>query len=239
MSSIVGPIRYTKLGRVTTLPITDVHFGPKPSLTGFLQNLLPENVSSQVDTSLARINPTVESMRQGFEDLAISAARARKPADPNIPLGFLDKVKEFIHFHAPKVNMGLLSDMLSRAKGPLLATLGVAAAAGLAYLAYKIYKNRHEIPGAVNKLMEDIRSAAPDLLKVQGWAESIRKNISDTLHEYADDPSKLVNKLAQLKNTILGHQTSIAPVGQGINIIVAMKAKKRPHKGAGIRVPII
>lgn len=223
----MNPVRYTKLGRMTTLPITDVHFGQKPGhmVQSFLQNLLPSPEG-------LRNNPTVESMRQGIEDLAIVASRARKSADPDVPLSFIDKVREFIHFNAPKVDLGEISEMLGRAKLPLLAVLGVTAAAGIAYLAYKAYHNRGNIGAIVSKLMDDIKATAPDVMKVPGWFESVRTHISDAVNSLADSPAKLINKLAKIKEEMINHQSQIAPAGSGINLC----AKR--HSGKGIRSPI-
>lgn len=221
-------LRLTKLGRVTSLPIADVHFGQHPSMRTFLSNMIP--------TVPPAASSAIDSLRQGVEDLAIVASRARKPADPNVPLGLIDKVREFIHFNAPKVNLSAITDILSKVKTPLIATLGIAFVAGISYIAYKIYTNRESIKHGIDQIMKDITSTAPDLLKVPGWAQSIYDTVSNYVHQYSHEPSKLISKIMEVKDMIIKHQSTINPanVGSGINMIKHM----RSHHGGGIKAPI-
>jgi hypothetical protein len=218
----VKTLRLTKLGRVTSLPIADVHFGQHPSMRTFLSNMIPD----------IKAPAAIESLRQGVEDLAITASRARKSADPTVPLGMIDKVREFIHFNAPKVNLSAITDILSKVKTPLLATLGIAFVAGISYIAYKVYTNRESIKHAVEQIVKDIKDTAPDLFKVPGWAQSIYDTVSDYVHKYAQEPSKLISKIAEIKDTIMSHQSTINPanMGSGINMIKHMKSRRASGK---------
>lgn len=215
---------------MTTLPIADVHYGIRPSVSGFLTNLI---AASPIASAL---NPTAVSaaVREGLEDLSIAASRARKPAEGT--LSFLDRVREFIHFNAPKAPLSSIMSTLSHAKMPILVSLGVAAAGGLAYLAYKVYQNRDEIPSAINKIMEDIRETVPDLVQVQGWAQSIRNEVTSIVDKFADAPSKLISKIAELKATVMNHQSTINPenMGGGVNMITSFGKPQR--SGQGIKV---
>ncbi len=190
-----------------------------------------------------------------LSDLFTAASRARKPASGE-PLSVLSRIKEFFVFNAPHVNIPTerLAELVSKVKMPLIAALGVAAVAGIAFLVYKLYKHFNERSPEqlkqrreklINDFMMDIKAVAPDLVKVEGWFQSIEREVLAALD--TDDEAEIVARLAKIKEAAIEHQANTAgkdSVGGGIDFFARERSRKRPqrpvrpnvHAGDGIRV---
>jgi hypothetical protein len=144
-------------------------------------------------------------------------------------LTFAQKVSEFIARNAPKVEPGAVMDILQKAKTPLLVTLGVTAAAGLIYLAYKLYKHFTEKSAreTVETIMADLRNVAPDIFNVPGWEAQVE---TDVMNAVTSGPENMVNEIARIKATLIDKQQKTNPrgMGAGINMFPGT------HCGAGV-----
>lgn len=133
-----------------------------------------------------------------------------------------------------------IRDIAAKLKLPAIATVGVAAAAGLAYLVYKVYTNRESISDAVKKFVEDMKSVAPDLTKIPGWIDSIKTEVLNAFN--SDNPASALEKLVRIKDAILGHQKSMnhTNIGSGINFFEdCMEANHRvSNNGSGIKMAV-
>jgi hypothetical protein len=178
-------------------------------------------------------------IQEGIAPFFSQASRARKSADPG---GFSvpDRIREFFFQNAPNIardiDMDKIGEIAGKVKMPLLVTVGIAAAAGLAYLVYKLYTNRASIASTIDNVMQDLKSIAPDLTKVEGWAENIKKEVTDALS--TDSPATALEKLVKIKDAVMGHQKSITGnVGSGIDFLREHRARARV-RGAGIKTPM-
>lgn len=142
----------------------------------------------------------------------------RKSADGEA-LSFIDRIKEFIHFKKPNIDLPPVGEMLQKLKVPGLVILGVSFIAGLIYLAYKLYKNysAQKAEDTINKIMADLVETAPDLMKLPGWSEKIRAEV-----EYAvtsGSENSMVEEIARIKTSVIDKQKSMgAKVGSGIDL---------------------
>lgn len=163
----------------------------------------------------------------------------RKSVD-GAPLGFLDRIKEFIHFKKPNIDLSQIKDIAQKLKIPGLVILGVSFIAGLIYLAYKLYK--HFTPEKVNEtidsIMADFMETAPQLMQIPGWAEKIREEVR--LAVESGDQSKMVEEIARIKTSIIEKQESLGEnVGKGIDLF-----RRRPltyrniARGRGAIMPL-
>ncbi len=148
--------------------------------------------------------------------------------------GVADRIGEYISTNFPNlgVNAATIGTIASKLKMPLVAAVGVAAAAGLAYLVYKLYTNRETIPETIRTFMNDVKSTAPDLSKIPGWFESIKNEVSNAVS--GKSPATILERLVKIKNAVLGHQTTIAPAGGSINYFSPTPARS----GGGLKVPL-
>lgn len=188
--------------------------------------------------SLGPISALMGSLGSFFRDTGTQMARARKTADGE-PFGIVDRVREFINMNAPGITLddaasGLtLAQLLSKVKGPATAVLGAAALATIAFLVYKLYTNRASIAETVDRFMADLRSTAPDLIKVPGWLDSMRRSVATALK--SDSPAAAVSALADMKGDVIERQESIAPdrVGSGIDVFRDEVDLRGPPGGYG------
>lgn len=207
---------------------------------GPMSTSIPGLISSKFGEIKSAISPL-------FSTTVSNVSRARKSADPE---GFSvpDRIREFFFQNAPTIaanmDMDKIGEITSKLKMPLVVTIGIAAAAGLAYLVYKLYTNRATIAETVDNIMKDLKSVAPDLTKVEGWAESIKKEVSDALS--GNSPDSALEKLAKIKDAVMGHQKSMTgAVGSGINFLREPRRVRGPNapyagrrRGAGLKVPL-
>ncbi len=189
----------------------------------------------------------VNDIRDRFASMFTQASRARKSADPE---GFSvpDRIREFFFQNAPSIASGIdmekIGEMVKGLKLPLLVAVGVAAAAGIAYLVYKLYTNRATIAESVDSVMNDLKSVAPDLTKIDGWADSIKKEVTDAFA--SGNPNTAFERLVKIKDAVMGHQHSISGhVGSGINHLVRQNSTRRYYqprrlqgRGAGLKSPM-
>lgn len=157
--------------------------------------------------------------------------------------GIVDTIGEFISkkFPGQNINASDVANLASKLKVPLVAAVGIAAAAGLTYLVYKMYKNRATISETASKFLSDVKATAPDLSRVPGWLDSIKHEVGEALR--SDNPASIVERLVGIKNAVLGHQNTIAPAGAGIDFFIDMEPRYRTprpdiHIGGGLKVPI-
>lgn len=191
-----------------------------------------------------------------FTDFTTAASRARKPAGDE-PLSVFDRVKEFFVFNGPRIDLETLQQLMSKVKMPLLIALGVAAAAAVAYGVYRLYKHfstakteeerQQAEENALETFVKDVRSVAPDLMKIEGWEASLRAEAEKAILEHSD-PASLVEKLTKIKAAAKEHQESINPanVGSGLGLMEIKAMTRRPGKqqkhkkvGRGARVPMM
>lgn len=202
----------------------------------------------------ARLGPV---RNVGFADKMSTVFRAfsdggtRKTAD-GAPPSILEKIREFITQNVPKFSgdTQFVSDLVQKLKVPAIAALGIAFVGGLAYLAYRLYKHHTQknVDSTVSAVMADIQSTTPDLLKIPGWADTIRAEVTAAASA-GGDPAAFVEKIAAIKSAVIAHQKSINPsrVGSGFNMISFRispglrghrRAQQRSGTGGGIKVPI-
>jgi len=180
------------------------------------------------------------AIKEGMAPFFTQASRARKSADPE---GFSvpDRIREFFFQNVPNLaanmDMDKISEISSKLKMPLLVTVGIAAAAGLAYLVYKLYTNRSSIATTVDNVMTDLKSIAPNLTKVEGWFDTIKKEVTDALS--TDSPASALERLVKIKDAVIGHQKTITgTVGSGINFLHDARPRHTRGRGAGLRTPM-
>lgn len=186
------------------------------------------------------LNSKWNAFKEGLSPLFANASRARKSADPeghSVP----DRIREFFFQNAPtiasNIDMDTIGEITSKLKMPLLVTVGIAAAAGLAYLVYKLYTNRASIASTIDNVMQDLKSVAPDLTKVEGWADNIKQEVTSALS--SDSPATALEKLVKIKDAVMGHQKSISGhVGSGINHLRERPSRHPRGRGAGLKTPM-
>lgn len=198
---------------------------PGPSLGSVLSQPSPPPVSSL---------PTFKNILTGLGDKISSAFATRKSASGDA-LSFVEKVGEFIARNVPSIDPITVMNLMSAAKVPALAALGVAAAAGIVYMAYRLYKHFTE-KGAretIETIMKDLRDTAPDVFNVPGWAEQIEEDVTTAV---GAGPEEMINKIAQIKNTLIEKQRATAPknIGAGLNVFGALPYPVQ-MKGTSVR----
>ena len=188
----------------------------------------PGAVSSVQPAAGNHIVSSLGALGNRLSDAAASAFATRKSADGG-PLSFISKVCEFIARNGPDIDLSFIVNALAGLKTPILITLGVAAVAGLVYLAWKLYK--HFTAGgaasATKTIMEDLQSIAPDLFGVPGMPEAIADQVSAAVQA---GPTEMVREVAEIKADVMQKQHKIDPgrAGSGINYF------GERHRGAGM-----
>lgn len=184
---------------------------------------------SKVVSSLSAL----KGLLSGVSESAASAMQHRRAAD-DMPLSFFERVNEFIARNAPNIEPGAVMDTLSKAKVPILVTLGVAAAAGLGYLAYRLYKHftAKSAQETITTIMEDFRSVAPSIFEVSGWPEQIKADVTAAVNA---GPEEMVKRVAEIKATLISKQQKTDPKrgGGGINVFQRLPPFAQ-MKGTGI-----
>lgn len=170
-----------------------------------------------------------------FPTLAQSNTPARSDT------GILDSVISMISSRASDISMADITTLAAKLKMPVLIILGIAAAAAIIYLVYKVYTNREPIGRAINEFIEDIKRIAPDLTRIPGWLESIKHKITNAFQ--SKNPASAVSELAGVKAAVIEHQKTIGPVGSGIDFFDSLGChpKQLPahsRRGAGLKVPM-
>lgn len=206
---------------------------PGPSI-GSLPIGGPSNAVSAIDGLKGMLSGAADKIAR----FASGTDFARKSASGEA-LSFTEKVGEFIARNAPHIEPGAVAELLMKAKTPLLITLGVTAAAGLVYLAYKLYKHFTEKSAreTVETIMADLRNVAPDILTVPGWEDQVKEDVWKAVNSGANN---MVNEVARIKATLLDKQQKTNPKGMGAGInmfkhtpIPRIRATPR-GKGAGM-----
>jgi len=163
----------------------------------------------------------------------------RKSADGG-PLSVLDRIKEFIHFKKPDIDMGSVGDILQKLKVPGLVLLGVAFVGGLIYLAYKLYRNWSDkkAEDTINTIMKDFANTAPELLEVPGWQEKVRNEVADAV--YSGNEQTMVESITKIKSAIVEKQQSLGKkVGAGIDLFLEDMPTLKARVGRGAIMPIL
>jgi|ERR1700744_1674967 len=160
--------------------------------------------------------PQLQDARESVE----SIFAARKSASGG-PLTVAERVGEFIARNKPNLNIdtSAIASIASKLKVPGLALLGVAFVAGVSYLAYKLYRKWSDsnAEAAINKIMEDLKSTAPDLFKIPGWADQVRNEVIEAVSSGND--VAMTEKILQIKTAVVEKQNSMGkPVGAGIDL---------------------
>lgn len=144
-----------------------------------------------------------------------------------------DNIREFFVMNAPDVDPVTVAQIIGQLKGPALIVVGVAAAIAIIYLVYKVWTNREPIKKAVSEMYEDIKSVAPDLSAIPGWADAIKAAIGEAFS--AGSPSAIVKKLIDLKASVIKHQETINPANVGSGLL---PLPGQHGRGYGLKVPI-
>lgn len=176
----------------------------------------------------------IRSHLPSLPNIFVDPGRARKTASGEaFEVG--ERIQEFVAQNLPKLDISpaAIAGLASKLKMPLIAAVGVAAVAGLAYLVYKLYTNRASISETISTVMSDLKNIAPDLTRIPGWLDSIKKEVSDA---FSGDAPSALKKLIKIKDAVLDHQKSINPsgVGAGINMF-GQSAPRHRHRGAGLK----
>lgn len=196
--------------------------------------------------------PNIEprnSMLDSLTDRFKSMFATRKSASGG-PLTIAERVGEFIARNKPNIdiNMSDLVATLSNLKVPALAIVGIAFVSGLAYLAYKLYKNwsAGKAEETVNKIMKDFEESTPNLLEVPGWYDKVRNEVVDAVN--SGDEKEMVERIASIKNSLIEKQQSMGGhIGGGIDLfdsyangrgLVPMKIYEPIAYGAGVVMPM-
>jgi hypothetical protein len=142
-------------------------------------------------------------------------------------------IQSFLASKISSVDAASVASLAGTLKVPLLIALGIAAAAALAYLVYLVYTHREPIGNAINKVIADLKSIAPDLTAIPGWLDNIKREVADAFS--SSNPATALEKLAKIKKAVLGHQVGINPsnVGSGIDLF-----GHHSHMGGGLKVPM-
>jgi hypothetical protein len=159
-------------------------------------------------------------------------------------------VKEFItRAVGHEIDTSFILDALRSVKTPLIVTIGIAAVAGLVYLAYKLYKNWNPslVKNTLETIMADIRDIAPSIVGVPGWLEEIRARVSGIISGSKDDPAAMVSQLAEMRADLMDKQARTNPkaAGSGIDMVGRSayenrhirgkdRSKRRAHRGGGL-----
>ena len=197
--------------------------------------------AAQTSTSIpGLLRSKFNEVRNSLSPIVNQASRARKSADPE---GFSagERIREFIFQNAPKIaqdmDMEKLGEIASKLKMPLVVAVGVAAAAGFAYLIYKLYTNRATIAETIDNIMADLKSIAPDLSKIEGWAEHVKKEVSEALSSHSADTA--LERIVKIKDAVLNHQVNTSGrVGHGINFLQQSQRRPVRGRGAGLKTPM-
>lgn len=157
------------------------------------------------------------------------------------PLTIAQRISEFIHFNKPNISLDMDSFIatLQRLKVPGLAILGVAFVAGVAYLAYRLYKNWNEKKAAetVNKIMKDFEESTPELLQLPGWYEQVKNEVVAAVNSGSD--TQMVELIAKIKTALVEKQQSMGKqVGSGIDLFEDHIPIRRRYHGAGVIMPL-
>jgi len=190
----------------------------------------PSPVSSVPIGSSNNIISSLAGLTSSLGEKISSAFATRKSASGDA-LGFAERVGEFISRNVPSIEPGVVMDLMLRAQTPLLIALGVTAAAGIVYLAYRLYKHFTEknAKDTINTIMEDLRNIAPDVFKVEGWSEQIEADVADAV---TAGPEEMIKRIAEIKTKIFEKQHATDPkkIGGGINVF----RKSSNARGAGL-----
>jgi hypothetical protein len=166
------------------------------------------------------------------------------PSEAIDPSTIVGKVQNLLLPLVGYVDSGVLRQMLSKMKVPLIAAVGIASVAGLAYLAYRLWESRQEHSGVTQQekttaqiFMEDLRKSAPDLFKIEGWQDTVARHVTEIIR--TADAADLVAKLAKLKEEVLEQQSKIGPPQHGGGFMLKRLTSVRRHgHGGGIAAPL-
>ena len=186
----------------------------------------PRPVSSVPSFNPTPIIGSLGGLGNRLKEVVGSAFATRKSADDG-PLSFVSRVREFIARNGPDIDLSFVINALAGLKTPVMVTLGVAAVAGLVYLAWKLYK--HFTTGgaanAVDTIMADLKSLAPDLFEVPGMEDSVEDKVANAVES---GPEEMVKQVAEIRADVMAnqHKTNPARVGSGIDYFRAHGRKR-------------
>lgn len=149
----------------------------------------------------------------------------------------LGKVQSALLPHIGYIDKTVLMTYLQRLKLPLVAIVGVAAVAGLAYLAYRLWNARRNHQGAAEEhkaasmITKDFEDSVPDLIAA-GWGDTIKQGVADIVHSAPE--SEFVDRLARFKAELMEKQAKIAEVPHGGSLLNLISRRA----GGGIAVPL-
>jgi hypothetical protein len=153
------------------------------------------------------------------------------------PLSIAQRIAEFIHFKKPNIDLGSMYPLLQKLKVPGLVLVGIAFISGLAYMAYKLYKNWSEKKAneTVDKIMKDFTDSTPELLHLPGWYDQVKNAVSEAV--YSKNDTYMVEQITKIKTSIVEKQQSMGhPIGSGIDFFG--KCRGCSKTGGGIVMPI-
>lgn len=163
-----------------------------------------------------------------------AASHARKPADGE-SLSIASYIKEFITRAAgSEIDSNFILNAVKSIKGPVLAVLGVAAVAGLIYLAYKLYTNWNPaaVQQTIDTIIADLKSIAPSIVAVPGWLNEIRERVVRIVSsDSQQSPIAMVSELADIKADLIDKQKKADPkvAGAGIDMF-GRNSQSTPHR---------
>lgn len=137
------------------------------------------------------------------------------------------------------VDKTILLNYAKKFKLPLAATVGIATVAGLAYLAYRIWKSRQNGDGETEKenslsaIMSDIKAAIPDIVNIPGWETTVAEKVYDILSN--SDHVDIPVRISELKSQLMNKQAEISPppnIGEGL--LLREIARSHTIHGKGI-----
>lgn len=173
-----------------------------------------------------------ESRLEAIKSWLPSLRGSRKSASGDAASA-LELIKEFFTMNAPDISLANITALASKLKMPLLIAVGIAAVAAIIYLVYKVYTNRESIQAAIDEFMADLKNVAPDLVKIPGWLDSIKHEISDAFS--MENPAGIVERLVKIKDAVMGHQKTISPANMGSGLLYI---PGHSHHGGGLKVPL-
>ena len=154
----------------------------------------------------------IDGKKLGFDpaaeiDMSSVAGKVQNALLPAI--GYIDKEAVF--------------GLIKRLKLPIVATIGIAAVAGLTYLAYRLFKSRQEGQPkqsqealkveTVETVMEDLHNIAPGILSIESWRQWAVQKVTDAIGTKTGD--QLVEELAKISASLKEKQAQLNPTGGG------------------------
>jgi hypothetical protein len=153
-----------------------------------------------------------------FSNFGKNLAKHKKSASGQ-PLTIGERISDFIAFNKPNVNLGAMGPLLQKLKIPSLIIAGISFVAGLAYLAYRLYSNWSDKKAneTIEKIMKDFSETTPDLLKLPGWYDQVKNEVTQAVRSGND--KHMVEQITKIKTAMIEKQKSMGhAVGSGFDL---------------------